>query len=107
MSLLQIIVLSVVQGLTEFLPVSSSGHLILVSKFTSFPDQGLDMDVAVHIGSIIAVMLYFAKDIWRILVDLFKTKFIPNMQTTGSHLFWLIVLVFEFRSDLKVLKAKN
>jgi len=92
MNLLQIIVLSIVQGLTEFLPVSSSGHLILVSKFTSFPDQGLDMDVAVHIGSIIAVMLYFAKDIWRILVDLFKTKFIPNMQTTGSHLFWLIVI---------------
>lgn len=92
MSLLQIIILSVVQGLTEFLPVSSSAHLILVSKFTSFPDQGLDMDVAVHIGSIIAVMLYFSKDIWRILVDLFKTKFIPNMQTYGSRLFWLVVI---------------
>ena len=92
MSLLQVVVLSIVQGFTEFLPVSSSAHLILVSKFTSFPDQGLDMDVAVHIGSIVAVMIYFAKDIWRILLDLCKTRFVPNMQTYGSRLFWLIVI---------------
>lgn len=92
MSLLQIIILSLIQGITEFLPVSSSGHLILLSKLTSFPDQGLDMDIAVHIGSIFAVMIYFAKDIWIILRDLLKTKFIPNFQTYGSRLFWLIVI---------------
>ena len=46
-----IFLLSVLQGITEFLPVSSSGHLILFSKFTTFPDQGLALDVAVHVGS--------------------------------------------------------
>ena len=92
MSLLQIFVLSVVQGITEFLPVSSSGHLILVSKFTSFPDQGLAMDVAVHVGSIAAVMIYFAKDIWKILKGLFKTYFLPSFKNEGSKLFWLIII---------------
>ena len=56
MTNLQIIILSALQGFTEFLPVSSSGHLILLSKFTSFPYQGLEIDIAVHVGSIPAVM---------------------------------------------------
>jgi len=63
MTNLQLILLSVLQGLTEFLPVSSSGHLILFSKFTTFPDQGLALDVAVHVGSIFAVTIYFWKEI--------------------------------------------
>lgn len=92
MSLLQILVLSVVQGLTEFLPVSSSGHLILVSKFTSFPDQGLTMDVAVHIGSIAAVLIYFYKDIWNIIKGVLKAKLLPSFANSGSRLFWLIVV---------------
>ena len=92
MSLLQIVILSLIQGLTEFLPVSSSGHLILLSKLTAFPDQGADMDVAVHIGSIIAVMIYFAKDIWLILRDLIKTRLKPTLQSYGCRLFWLIFI---------------
>ena len=70
MNLLQIIVLSIVQGLTEFLPVSSSGHLILFSKFTDFADQGQAMDVALHIGSIMAVILYF----WRDILDMMSLR---------------------------------
>lgn len=66
MPLLHLAVLAVVQGLTEFLPVSSSGHLILVPFFTGWPDQGLIMDVAVHIGSLLAVLLYFHRDVFRL-----------------------------------------
>ena len=66
MTLFQLAVLAVIQGITEFLPISSSGHLILVPELTSWPDQGLLIDVAVHIGSLLAVVLYFIRDIWRL-----------------------------------------
>ena len=92
MTNLQLILLSSLQGLTEFLPVSSSGHLILFSKFTTFPDQGLALDVAVHVGSIIAVMIYFWKDIWAILRGLWQSKCIPSLKNTGAKLFWLIII---------------
>lgn len=62
MPLLQIVVLALVQGITEFLPVSSSGHLALVPVFTNWEDQGLAMDVAVHFGTLGAVLLYFRGD---------------------------------------------
>ncbi len=70
MTQLQIIILSALQGFTEFLPVSSSGHLILLSKFTAFPDQGLEIDIAVHVGSILAVAIYFYRDMWEMLCGL-------------------------------------
>lgn len=62
MSLLQLFVLALVQGITEFLPISSSGHLILVPTLTGWPDQGYVMDVAVHVGTLVAVMTYFKRD---------------------------------------------
>jgi undecaprenyl-diphosphatase len=62
-SWLQTIVLSVVQGLTEFLPISSSGHLVLVPVFFGWADQGLTFDVAVHFGSLAAVAIYFRNDL--------------------------------------------
>ena len=58
MDTLQIIVLALVQGLTEFLPISSSAHLILAPRVAGFADQGLAFDVAVHLGSLFAVLLY-------------------------------------------------
>ena len=63
MSWLQIIILAMVQGLTEFLPISSSGHLILVPNFAGWSDQGLVFDVAVHFGSLAAVAVYFRHDL--------------------------------------------
>ncbi len=63
MEWLQIVVLSLVQGLTEFLPVSSSAHLILVPVLTDWPDQGLAFDVALHLGSLTAVVLYFRHEL--------------------------------------------
>lgn len=65
MDWLQVVVLSVVQGLTEFLPISSSAHLILVPVLTDWSDQGLTFDVAVHLGSLIAVVVYFRHDLRR------------------------------------------
>ncbi len=67
MTWLQIIVLAVVQGLTEFLPISSSGHLILVPAFAGWSDQGLVFDIAVHFGSLGAVCIYFRKDVVGLL----------------------------------------
>ncbi|WP_404415675.1 undecaprenyl-diphosphate phosphatase [Marinospirillum sp.] len=65
MDWLQLLVLSLVQGLTEFLPISSSAHLILVPVVTSWTDQGLAFDVALHVGTLSAVVLYFRHDLVR------------------------------------------
>jgi len=64
---LQWLVLAIVQGITEFLPVSSSAHLILTSQLLGWKDQGQVMDIAAHFGSLLAVMWYFRKDIWHML----------------------------------------
>ena len=63
MDWLQVVVLALLQGLTEFLPISSSAHLILVPALTGWPDQGLAFDVALHFGSLFAVLLYFRRDL--------------------------------------------
>ena len=65
LKMIEILILSLVQGITEFLPVSSSSHLILISKFVNFENQGLSIDVSLHIGSFIAVLTYFYKDIFN------------------------------------------
>lgn len=64
---IQVVVLAIVQGLTEFLPISSSGHLVLVPNFFGWTDQGLAFDVAVHFGSLVAVLLFFRRDIVALL----------------------------------------
>ena len=63
LDLLQIVVLALIQGITEFLPVSSSAHLILPAALTDWPDQGLAFDVAVHFGTVVAVAVYFRRDL--------------------------------------------
>lgn len=67
MGMTQLIVLAIVQGLTEFLPVSSSGHLVLMPSIFGWTDQGLSFDVAVHFGSLIAVCIFFRDDILSLL----------------------------------------
>jgi len=64
---LQIVILAIVQGLTEFLPISSSGHLVLVPYLVDWTDQGLAFDVAVHFGSLLAVCAFFREDIMGLL----------------------------------------
>ena len=68
----EILILSFIQGVTEFLPVSSSSHLILVSEYLRFNEQSLSIDVSLHIGSFLAVLLYFYKDI----LNFFKNRFL-------------------------------
>ena len=63
MSLLHLMLVAVIQGVTEFLPISSSGHLILLPNLTGIADQGLVIDVAVHVGTLFAVILYFWRDV--------------------------------------------
>ena len=60
--MIEILILSLIQGITEFLPISSSSHLILFSKYMNFQDQSLSIDISLHIGSFIAVITYFYKD---------------------------------------------
>ena len=67
MSMTQIFLLAIIQGVTEFLPVSSSGHLNLLHGLTDLPDQGIIIDVAVHAGTLLAVMIYFRHDVIRLL----------------------------------------
>ncbi len=59
--------LALLQGFTEFLPISSSGHLVLVPVLLGWPDQGLTFDIAVHVGSLVAVLVYFRRDIARLI----------------------------------------
>ncbi len=89
MSLFHIFLVALIQGITEFLPVSSSGHLILLSKASSLPDQGLAIDVAAHIGTLGAVVLYFRKDVRQALCG------IPHLlrgraETPGARLALLL-----------------
>ena len=63
MSLFQLFLVAIIQGITEFLPVSSSGHLILLPKLTGMADQGQVIDVAVHVGTLFAVVIYFWNDV--------------------------------------------
>lgn len=90
MSLLQIIVLALVQGITEFLPISSSGHLVLVPVLADWPDQGQDMDIAVHVGTLGAVVLYLWRDIWAMIVGLGRS--LKGRRDPGARLFWQIAL---------------
>mgnify|MGYP001825477729 FL=1 len=92
MSEIQILVLAIVQGLTEFLPISSSGHLILSPYLFGFDDQGLAFDVAVHLGSLSAVLAYFRHDVWQIAVGWLRSL-VPGTQGSGeSRLGWAIIV---------------
>ena len=90
-SYLQAIVLGVVQGITEMLPISSSGHLILFPRLFGWDDQGLAFDAALHVGTLLAVLVYFHADLWRMLVAGLASTF-RGRHTPDSRLAWAIVL---------------
>ncbi|MDE0591677.1 MAG: undecaprenyl-diphosphate phosphatase [Dehalococcoidia bacterium] len=84
MSFLQIIVLAVVQGITEFLPISSSGHLILGSWLFNWPDQGLFFDAAVHVGTLFAVLTYFRREWIQMVTGLGANQFVEIDDSYGT-----------------------
>ncbi len=92
MDLIQLFILSLIQGITEFLPVSSSAHLILVPLLTDWQDQGLAIDVATHLGSLFAVMLFFRKDILQIIRAGLNSILSKDINNTDSKLFWCLVV---------------
>lgn len=93
MPLYQAVVLAIVQGITEFLPISSTGHLVLFPWFLGWKDPGLTFDVALHAGTLLAVFVYF----WRMWVDMIKAAAgrgdskNPEVRE-NRRLFWLLVI---------------
>ncbi len=93
MPLLQVIVLALVQGLTEFLPISSTAHLYLTSWLFGWQLEGLDFDIALHIGTLFAVLLYFARDWVQIVAQGFGVRMKGDDELQHNHmLLWLLVI---------------
>ncbi|WP_163577991.1 undecaprenyl-diphosphate phosphatase [Halomonas faecis] len=91
MDWLQVVILAVFQGLTEFLPISSSAHLILVPRLTGWEDQGLAFDVALHLGSLAAVVAYFREELMR-MARAWWASFSAADVDRDARLAWWVVL---------------
>ncbi len=90
MTLLHALILALIQGLTEFLPISSSAHLILPSEILGWSDQGLAFDVSVHVGTLLAVVLYFRRE----LVDMSSAWFqhvVKHQPSNDARLAWAVL----------------
>ncbi len=91
MTLFQQLLIAVVQGTTEFLPISSSGHLILIPYLTDFADQGPMIDVAVHVGSLLAIIIYFWRDVLGLAKGGFATVGIGKEPEQRRLFLWVLV----------------
>ncbi|MGM0662192.1 MAG: undecaprenyl-diphosphate phosphatase [Pseudomonadota bacterium] len=91
MTLFHIFIVAVIQGITEFLPISSSGHLILLPQLTGMADQGLMIDVAVHVGTLFAVIIYFWPDVRLAIIGL-PRALIGRVDTPGARLALLLLV---------------
>lgn len=93
MSLLQAVILAIVQGLTEFLPISSSAHLALAPWLLNWRDQGLTFDIALHFGTLAAVLLYFFRDWLQIAAQGFGIRYGSDPELKQNHgLLWLLAV---------------
>ena len=102
--MIEILLLSIIQGITEFLPISSSSHLILVSNYISFENQGLSIDVSLHIGSFLAVIIYFKKDILNFVKN--KNLFFKIILSSIPVMFVGLILVqFNLIEGLRNIKV--
>ncbi|NIR29164.1 MAG: undecaprenyl-diphosphate phosphatase [Gammaproteobacteria bacterium] len=90
MDALQVLVLALVQGITEFLPISSSAHLVLLPGFVGWRDQGLAFDVAVHLGTLVAVVSYFRRDLGVMLRD-WARSLVHGRPSAEGRLVWAVL----------------
>ena len=102
--MIEIFILSIIQGVTEFLPVSSSSHLIIISKYLNFENQSLSIDVSLHIGSFIAVITYFRKDIVNFIKnkELFFKIFLSSIPVMLTG---FLLVKFELINQLRSLQV--
>ena len=102
--MIDVIILSIVQGITEFIPISSSSHLILVSDFLNHTNQNLSIDVSLHIGSFFAVIFFFKKDIFNFVKnkDLFFKILVSSIPVM---MIGFILVKFELIESLRNIKT--
>ena len=103
--MLEVIILSIVQGITEFIPVSSSAHLILISKYFSFNNSTLTLDVSLHIGSLLAIIIYFKKDIINFTKNknIFLKILISSMPTMIVGYFLVYYSIIDYLRDYRLI----
>ena len=108
LSLLQIIILSIIQAITEFLPISSSAHLLLPSKVLGWPDQGIIFDITVHFATLMAVLIYFRDEFLRLSFYVSKTFLFLIISTLPIVLIALFVEgIGDYRWSLKSIAYAN
>lgn len=103
--MIEVFILSIIQGVTEFLPISSSSHLILFSNYLNFNNQNLSIDVSLHIGSFLAVIIYFNKDILSFIKnkDLFIKIFISSIPVMLVGYFLVELNLIEKLRNIKII----
>jgi len=83
--------LSVIQGVTEFLPISSSAHLVLLPIIMDWRDQGIVIDIAAHFGSLLAVVFYFRSDLQKLIIGWFHSFGSSTNVNEDGRLAWLLI----------------
>tara|TARA_B100000780_G_C21093455_1_gene440806 strand:+ start:26 stop:781 length:756 start_codon:yes stop_codon:yes gene_type:complete len=101
----EVIFLSVIQGITEFLPISSSAHLILVAKYFSFNNENLTLDISLHLGSLIAIIIYFRNDLFNFLHNkkLFYKIIVSSIPVIISGFLLVKLNLFDYLRNYKVI----
>ena len=105
--ILNIFILAVIQGITEFLPISSSSHLILLPLLTNYPDQGLGFDIAVHTGSLLAIIAFYKNELKKMyLLTDEGLKYLKMIIVASIPLSFFGLLFVDFISDIFIYSIK-
>ena len=91
MTVFRAIILGIIQGIAEFLPISSSAHLILLPYLFGWEESSLAFDVALHFGTMMAVLVFFFKDWWNLFIGAIK-DIKTKKKTTNGKMFWYLVV---------------